>query len=176
MEEGEAAMAVKRGVAGKEVIRLISDRKRKFEYECGGGEFESAAYNAMSPSASGCYKDEVEESCAVEEERRRAVDLELQNVDSRSQDCESGAEISTIISCSFSREASRTTDEFCGDSDEVLIIFQSPSPSKRPRRPKVNKNPSKIPSHIAAGMPSASELEEFFAAAEKYEQQRFAEK
>ncbi|EPS67919.1 hypothetical protein M569_06856 [Genlisea aurea] len=105
-----------------------------------------------------------EKSGGVEMERIGSSDLAEQDVYSRSEECESGDEFSTSsIGCSFSR----TAGELCGDPEEASII----NPSKRPRQPPANHRRT-----IAEGMPSASELEEFFAAAEKSEQKRFANK
>lgn len=69
----------------------------------------------------------------------------------------------------FSREATPTS-ELYGDSEHVL------STSKRKSTPPPTTLRRKNPKPAAENMPSPAELEAFFAAAEKYEHKRFAEK
>lgn len=77
-----------------------------------------------------------------------------------------------LVSFYFSRETSPTR-ELYGDSEKSLMEFSPQSKKKKPFSPT---NPCQITSAADSKTPSAKELEEFFAAEEKYQQQRFAEK
>ncbi|KAI8028461.1 Cyclin-dependent kinase inhibitor 7 [Camellia lanceoleosa] len=67
-------------------------------------------------------------------------------------------EISTLISCRFSRETTPSSDEM----ESSTATKQSTTSLRR--------------KHPEAKMPAAAEIEEFFSAAEKYEQKRFVDK
>ncbi|THG05795.1 hypothetical protein TEA_026406 [Camellia sinensis var. sinensis] len=67
-------------------------------------------------------------------------------------------EISTLVSCRFSRETTPSSDE-----------MESSTATKRSTASLRRKHPE-------AKMPAAAEIEEFFSAAEKYEQKRFVDK
>ncbi|KAG8368346.1 hypothetical protein BUALT_Bualt15G0036000 [Buddleja alternifolia] len=159
---------MKSSKAMEEGVQMISGKKRKLytklenEY-CGDVEsVENCVSPAASRTSSGCSKHD--ESNDVVKESLRSPDLK--NVDTQSDGFET--EISTSINGGvFSREATPTS-ELCGDSEEVLLMSSSSTSKKTPEIPR-----RKIPSEK---MPSAAELEEFFAAAEKCEQKRFAEK
>ncbi|CAI9786324.1 unnamed protein product [Fraxinus pennsylvanica] len=81
-------------------------------------------------------------------------------------------EISVPINNVYSRETSPTR-EIYGDSEKSLMVFLPQSKKKEPSSPT---NSRQIISSADGKMPSAKELEEFFAAEEKYQQQLFAEK
>lgn len=76
----------------------------------------------------------------------------------------------------FSREATPTSELNYGDPEHVLQHLSSSSTSKKKSSPPPTSLRQKTPNSGAENMPSAAELEAFFAAAEKYEQKRFAEK
>ncbi|KAK4401639.1 Cyclin-dependent kinase inhibitor 7 [Sesamum angolense] len=151
-------------------MQLISSKKRKFYSElenecCGNVELEE---NSVSPAASrtsGCCKHD--ESSDVVKRSSRSSDLE--NVDDLlSEGFET--DIAAFTDEVFSREATPTS-ELYGDSEQVLMYPNATSKKKSSPPPR-----RKIPASLAETMPSAAELEEFFAAAEKYEQKRFTEK
>ncbi|PIN15303.1 hypothetical protein CDL12_02585 [Handroanthus impetiginosus] len=155
-------------------MQLICSKKRKFysdfenEY---GGDVE-VVENSASPAVSrtsGCSKHEEYSSDVVKKSLRSA---DLENVDLQSEGFEQ--EISTSVGDVFSREATPTS-ELYGDSEQVLVYSSTFTPKKKSSSPPEIPR-RKIPASIEENMPSAAELEEFFAAAEKYEQNRFAEK
>ncbi|KAI3446006.1 hypothetical protein Pfo_002671 [Paulownia fortunei] len=157
----------------EEDMQLISSKKRKFYSEleneyCG---YVELAENSVSPAASttsGWTKHD--ESSDVVKKSLRSSDLE--NVDLQSEGFET--ENSTSIDCLFSREATPTS-ELYGDSEQVFVQYSSSTSKKKLSTPRATPR-QKIPASVAENMPSAAELEEFFEAAEKYEQKRFAEK
>ncbi|XP_011088281.1 cyclin-dependent kinase inhibitor 7 isoform X2 [Sesamum indicum] len=150
-------------------MRLISSKKRKFYSElenecCGNVEVEE---NSVSPAASrtsGCCKHD--ESTDVVKRSLRSPDLE--NVDDLLSEG-SEMDIAAFTEDVF-REATPTS-ELYGDSEQMLMHSKATSKRKSSTPPR-----RKIPASLAENMPSAAELEEFFAAAEKYEQKRFTEK
>ncbi|KAL0334845.1 UNVERIFIED_CONTAM: Cyclin-dependent kinase inhibitor 7 [Sesamum radiatum] len=160
-------------------MQLISSKKRKvyseLENECRGNvELEE---NSVSPAASrtsGCCKHD--ESSDVVKRSSRSSDLE--NVDdllSEGFETDIAAFTDDVFRFSnlcllFSREATPTS-ELYGDSEQVLMYPKATSKKKSSPPPR-----RKIPASLAETMPSAAELEEIFAAAEKYEQKRFTEK
>lgn len=79
------------------------------------------------------------------------------------------------ILCSFCSREKTPTSELYGDSEQVLVYSSSTSKKKSSTPPPAIPR-RKVPDSCMENMPSAAELEEFFAAAEKYEQKRFAEK
>ncbi|CAA3001811.1 cyclin-dependent kinase inhibitor 7-like isoform X2 [Olea europaea subsp. europaea] len=87
------------------------------------------------------------------------------NIDLQSEGCEN-----EISKSNFSREKTPTS-ELCGDSDEVLTYSSSTLTEKLLKTVTVHRRKP-----AAGKIPSAAELEEFFSAAEKYEQKQFAEK
>ncbi|XP_042063208.1 cyclin-dependent kinase inhibitor 7-like isoform X2 [Salvia splendens] len=102
---------------------------------------------SLSPAAFCCSNSKHEDSSDVVEMSPRSADLE-------------NAEISTSTGRVL-REATPSS-ELYGDSEQILLPKKESSTTLRRKIPK--------------SMPSAAELEGFFAAAEKYEQKRFAEK
>lgn len=160
----------------EEDMRLSLSKKRKVhpkleDEHCGQAEL---AENSVSPAASRtsrCSKHE--DSSDVAKKSPRSSDLE--NADSQSHGYET--EISTSTGRIFSREATPTSELNYGDSEHVLQhLSSSSSTSKKKSSPPPTSLRQKIPNSGAENMPSAAELEAFFAAAEKYEQKRFAEK
>ncbi|KAL6522595.1 hypothetical protein OROMI_031553 [Orobanche minor] len=153
----------------EEDTEMISSKKRKFYSElqnenyC-GGEVQTMTENSVSPAASrtsgGSYKHEEYSGDVV---KKRTSDLE--HVDLQSGG--SKTEITTSVNRVFSREATPTS-ELYGDSEQLLLL-QSFSTSK-------TKSPAFSSRKTADSTPSAEELEEFFTAAEKYEQKRFVDK
>ncbi|CAI9765565.1 unnamed protein product [Fraxinus pennsylvanica] len=136
--------------------QLISSKKRKLYSELESQYFGDVNFleNSASQEESGisvCTKHD-----DVVKER---------NIDLHSEECEN--EISKSI---FSRETTPTS-ELCGDSDEVLMYSSSTLIKKLPKTVTVHRRKP-----TAGKMPSAAELEEFFSAAEKYEQKQFADK
>ncbi|KAL3814214.1 hypothetical protein ACJIZ3_015482 [Penstemon smallii] len=150
-----------------EDMQLISSKKRKvyseLEYEYIDGEFSENSVSPATSRTSGCLNRDDESSGVVNNSLRTP---DLKNVDVQSEGFET--EISTSMN-GFFREATPTS-ELCGDSEDRLMDSSSSYKSKKKSPPKPRR---KIP---VEKMPSAAELEEFFAAAEKCEQKRFAEK
>ncbi|XP_031091897.1 cyclin-dependent kinase inhibitor 7-like isoform X1 [Ipomoea triloba] len=72
--------------------------------------------------------------------------------------------------CSFSRETTPTSDQHRGDTEAEM---ESPARAKKKSREVMNRRGGKA---AAGNKPPAAEIEEFFTAAEKYEQKRFQEK
>lgn len=161
--------------AMEEDMRLSFSKKRKVysklgdEY-CVEAELEE---NSVSPAASrtsSCSKHE--DSSDVVKKSPRSPDLE--NADSQSEGSET--EISSSTGRVFSREATPTSELNYGDSEHFLLHLSSSSTSKKKSSPPATSIRQKIPNSCAKNMPSETELEAFFAAAEKYEQKRFFEK
>ncbi|XP_047977141.1 cyclin-dependent kinase inhibitor 7-like isoform X1 [Salvia hispanica] len=152
--------------AMEEDMRLNFNKKRKVYSElenesCGEAEL---AEDSPSPAASRTS------SCSKREDSNDVVKMsptspDLENADSHSEGFVT--EISASTGRVFSREATPTS-ELCGDSEHV-----SPPPTSRKKSTNLRR---KTPNSAADSMPSAAELEAFFAAAEKYEQKRFSEK
>ncbi|KAL7156783.1 hypothetical protein ABFS83_02G032500 [Erythranthe nasuta] len=160
--------------ATEEEARLISGKKRKFypeqekAYCGGGGGGVEPSENSVSPAGSRTSDfSEHEDSSDAGKKSLRSPDLEKADLHSEGFE----TEISTCNDGVFSREATPTSD-FYGDSEQLLAYSSSQSKNKSSTPPPRRK----IPTPLAANMPAAAELEEFFAAAEKYEQKRFAEK
>ncbi|KAL8541370.1 hypothetical protein ACS0TY_002574 [Phlomoides rotata] len=159
--------------ATEKEMQLILSKKRKVDSQleneyCGGVELEE---NSVSPAASrtsGCSKDD--ESNDVVKKFLRSPDLENDDLQSGGFETEN----STSTGCVFSREATPTS-ELYGDSEEVLMQL-SPMSKKKSSTPRPTIIRQKTQNSVAEMMPSAEELEDFFATAEKYEQKRFAEK
>lgn len=151
----------------EEDMRLSFSKKRKV-YAKLENDYGGEAENSVSPAASrtsSCSKHD--DSSDVVKKSPRSPDLE--NADSQSEGFET--DFSTLTGRDFSREATPTSDLY-GDSQlhlssSTLLKKSSPPPTSLRR---------KIPNSVAENMPSAAELEAFFAAAEKYEQKRFSEK
>ncbi|KAL7156784.1 hypothetical protein ABFS83_02G032500 [Erythranthe nasuta] len=159
--------------ATEEEARLISGKKRKFypeqekAYCGGGGGGVEPSENSVSPAGSRTSDfSEHEDSSDAGKKSLRSPDLEKADLHSEGFE----TEISTCNDGVF-REATPTSD-FYGDSEQLLAYSSSQSKNKSSTPPPRRK----IPTPLAANMPAAAELEEFFAAAEKYEQKRFAEK
>ncbi|KAG6406563.1 hypothetical protein SASPL_134167 [Salvia splendens] len=156
--------------AMEEDMRLNFNKKRKayskLENEsCGEVEL---AEDSPSPAASRTS------SCSKREDSNDVVKMspsspDLENADSHSEGfvTENSASTGRV----FSREATPTS-ELCGDSEHVSLQL-SPPPTSRKKSTNLRR---KTPNSAADSMPSAAELEAFFAAAEKYEQKRFSEK
>ncbi|KAL6546088.1 hypothetical protein OROGR_009962 [Orobanche gracilis] len=151
---------------------MISSKKRKFYSELQnedyrGGEEETATDNSVSPEASrtsgGTYKHEEYSGDIV---KKRPSDLE--HVDFQCGGFKT--EIATSVNRVFSREATPTS-ELYGDSEQLLLLQSFPtSKTKSPTPPAISSRKT------AGSTPSDAELEEFFTAAEKYDQKRFLDK
>ncbi|CAA3028387.1 cyclin-dependent kinase inhibitor 7-like [Olea europaea subsp. europaea] len=146
---------------GAEVTNGNSGKKRKLQTD--SSQFESHEVNLVCPAifeTSYCSKDH--ESSGFVKENLSSTDLKTEGYET---------EISVPI-INVSRETSPTRDLY-GDSEKSLMEFSPQSKKKKPFSPT---NPCQITSAADSKTPSAKELEEFFAAEEKYQQQRFAEK
>ncbi|GFP84558.1 cyclin-dependent kinase inhibitor 7 [Phtheirospermum japonicum] len=162
----ESHVTTKTWRAMEEDMEMISSKKRKFYSElrteeyCGGGDVEPAPENPVSPATSrtsgGSDKHEEHSNDVV---KKRSSDLESEVFET---------EISTCIDRVF-REATPTS-ELYGDSEQVLLQSLS-TPKKKSSSPPANPRRK-----IVESTPSAAELDEFFAAAEKYDRKRFVEK
>ncbi|KAL2512169.1 putative cyclin-dependent kinase inhibitor 7 [Abeliophyllum distichum] len=148
-----------------EVTNASSGKRRKLQSDSDQfqNHFVNFTENSVSPAISGTS------DCSKDDESSNLVKENLTSSDLKSEDFET--EFSTTIN-TICREMSPTR-ELCGDFEEPLMESSSES-RKKPSSP-ANTHPiiSALPSAI---VPSAAELEEFFEAAEKYEQKRFAEK
>ncbi|KAK4424188.1 Cyclin-dependent kinase inhibitor 7 [Sesamum alatum] len=161
---GEYMKKCERIRATEDVMWLNFSKKRKLYCELDNeytGEVE-LVQNAESPAASrtSCWYDE-----SIEVGRRSSRSPDLENVDLQTEGF--GREISTSINGSF-REAI-PKGELSANSEEFMVMDSSSAPSKK------SSSYGKFSASVAK-TPSATELEEFFAAAEKYQQKRFAEK
>ncbi|XP_042004727.1 cyclin-dependent kinase inhibitor 7-like isoform X1 [Salvia splendens] len=156
--------------AMEEDMRLNFNKKRKVyskheNESCGEAELAEDSPSPAASRTSSCSKRE--DSNDVLKTSPSSPDLE--NADSHSEGFVT--EISTSTGRVFSREATPTS-ELCGDSEHVSLQL-SPPPTSRKKSTTLRR---KTPNSAAESMPSAAELEAFFAAAEKYEQKRFSEK
>ncbi|OMO74122.1 Cyclin-dependent kinase inhibitor [Corchorus capsularis] len=116
------------------------------------GDMCSSLCSGSESSASRCSSNE---SCDIVKDSLRFVDLEAKSFET---------EISTCININkFSRETTPLSER-CGDSEEMESPEKKPSLSPSPSSAKQPKTPSQ------------AEIDDFFTAAEKYEQKRFAEK
>ncbi|XP_075520963.1 uncharacterized protein LOC142554177 isoform X3 [Primulina tabacum] len=145
---------------GDVLMNFIKKRKMCPELQCAYyGDVEFPENSVSSAASVACGGDDDESSCGVAESVVSAdlediVDLQCEGLD---------AEISMAINCSGRIQSSTPTSEIRGDSEQ----------SSLESTPHATSNSA---SSTAETMPSAAEIEEFFAAAEKYEQKRFAEK
>ncbi|KAL6513781.1 hypothetical protein OROMI_034530 [Orobanche minor] len=171
MERCESHVTTKTWRAMDEDMEMISSKKMKFYSELQkesyyDGEMLRSPENSVSPAASrtscGSFKHEDYSSDAIKKESS-----DLENVDLQLEDFET--EISTSINRVFSREATPTSEQY-GDSEQVLLHSLSTSRKNSPTPPATSRRKT------ASISPSASELEDFFAAAEKYDHKRFVEK
>ncbi|XP_011092584.1 cyclin-dependent kinase inhibitor 7 [Sesamum indicum] len=168
---GEYMKKCERIRATEDVMWLNFSKKRKLYCELENeyaGDVE-LVQNASSPATSrtSCWY-EYDESIEVGRRSSRSPDLE--NVDLQTKGF--GMEISTSINGIF-REAI-PKGELSADSEEFMVMDSSSAPSKKSSLVAPTSY-GKFPASVAK-TPPAAELEEFFAAAEKYEQKRFAEK
>ncbi|XP_073270763.1 uncharacterized protein [Primulina huaijiensis] len=146
---------------GDVLMNFIKKRKLCSELQCaycGDVDFPENSVSSAASVACGGDDDDDEGSGGVAESVMSAdlediVDLQCEGLDT---------EISMAINCS-GIQSSTQTSEICGDSEQ----------SSLESTPHATSNSA---SSTAETMPSAVEIEEFFAAAEKYEQKRFAEK
>lgn len=134
----------------KVMQQLSSSKKMKLYSELENQYFDDVSFLEISASheASGI-------SVCTKHEKENNVDLQSEGFE-------------TEISKSIFRETTPTI-ELCGDSEQAFIDSSSTLIKKSSKTVTVHKP-------AARKMPSAAELEEFFSAAEKYEQKRFAEK
>ncbi|KAL2460232.1 Cyclin-dependent kinase inhibitor [Abeliophyllum distichum] len=135
--------------------QLSSSKKRKLYSELENQYFGGVNFieNSASQETSGisvCTKHDVPYDVVKE----RNIDLQSEGFETE-----------------ISRETTPTS-ELCGDSEEVLMDLSSASIKKLSTAVTVHRR--NIPAQ--GKMPGATELEEFFSAAEKYEQKRFADK
>ncbi|XP_075476642.1 cyclin-dependent kinase inhibitor 6-like isoform X2 [Primulina tabacum] len=141
------------GAAEEEDMLLNFIKKRKLCSEC---ELLENSVSSAASVACGCCADDdddssggVTESVVVSPDLEDIVDLQCESSD---------GEVSMAINCRIDHE-STPTSETRGDSEHSSL--ESTPHAACPQR-------------ISAS--SRTEIEEFFAAAEKYEQKRFAEK
>lgn len=155
------------GAAEEEDVLLNFIKKRKLcpELQCAYcGDLESPENSVSSAASVACGGDDYDDDessggvaeSVVSPDLEDIVDLQCEGLDT---------EISMAISC-CRIQSSTPTSEICGDSEQSSL-------ESTPHAASRHRNSS---SSTAERMPSASEIEEFFAAAEKYEQKRFAEK
>ncbi|KAL0387014.1 UNVERIFIED_CONTAM: Cyclin-dependent kinase inhibitor 7 [Sesamum radiatum] len=168
---GEYMKKCERIRATEDVMWLNFSKKRKLYRELENdytGDVE-LVQNAESPAASrtSCWY-EYDESIEVGRRSSRSPDLE--NVDLQTKGF--GMEISTSINGIF-REAIPKV-KLSADSEEFMVMDSSSAPSKK-SSPMASTSYGKFSASVSK-TPPAAELEEFFAAAEKYDQKRFAEK
>ncbi|KAG8364269.1 hypothetical protein BUALT_Bualt19G0110700 [Buddleja alternifolia] len=156
-------------------IRLNFSKRRKLYCEPENVYYSDIEMpdNLMSPApeasrSSGCYM--YDESNDVVRRSLRSPDLESADLQSENF----VTEVSKSINAIFSREVAPTSERF-GDSEQLLMDSSS-STSKKKSSPEPASFRMKIAASAAEKMPTAAELEEFFAAAEKQEQKRFTEK
>ncbi|CAI9104358.1 OLC1v1003013C1 [Oldenlandia corymbosa var. corymbosa] len=112
----------------------------------------SSSYSSATASSFWINKSHVE----LSKDHARSSDLKPQD---------SVTEIRTVDICKF-RETSPATSELSAEFMESSSSTTTSSPTKKKSSPR----------NSAAVMPSSAEIEEFFAAAEKLEPKRFAEK
>ncbi|XP_075476667.1 cyclin-dependent kinase inhibitor 6-like isoform X5 [Primulina tabacum] len=136
------------GAAEEEDMLLNFIKKRKLCSEC--ELLENSVSSAASVACGCCADDDDDSSGGVTESVVVSPDLEVRNLEFR--------EVSMAINCRIDHE-STPTSETRGDSEHSSL--ESTPHAACPQR-------------ISAS--SRTEIEEFFAAAEKYEQKRFAEK
>ncbi|XP_075476652.1 cyclin-dependent kinase inhibitor 4-like isoform X3 [Primulina tabacum] len=137
------------GAAEEEDMLLNFIKKRKLCSEC--ELLENSVSSAASVACGCCADDDDDSSGGVTESVVVSPDLEVRNLEFR--------EVSMAINCSRIDHESTPTSETRGDSEHSSL--ESTPHAACPQR-------------ISAS--SRTEIEEFFAAAEKYEQKRFAEK
>ncbi|XP_073313310.1 cyclin-dependent kinase inhibitor 7-like [Primulina huaijiensis] len=150
----------RRKAMAEEDVQLIFCKKRKL---CS----ENSVFSAVSVGYGGFEDDESSDDV---QKVSRSPDLE--NVDSENELDSFETEISTPINGGVS-SLSTPTSELCRDSEEVSM---GSSTSKKKQLSQAVKYHRDLASPAAEKMPSADEIEEFFAAAEKCDQKRFAEK
>ncbi|KAL3843927.1 hypothetical protein ACJIZ3_001330 [Penstemon smallii] len=142
-------------------MQLISSKKRKLylklENEYCKVDVELPE-KSLSPAVSGRSMYDVESSDIAAEKSFKSPDLESEGFE-------------TEISVSTNGYSSREATQFCIDSNKQGLMDSSSTSKKKSSPPPGPCR--KIP---VEKMPSVAELEEFFEAAEKYEQKRFAEK
>ncbi|XP_057787459.1 cyclin-dependent kinase inhibitor 7-like isoform X2 [Salvia miltiorrhiza] len=153
------------------LLNLSKKRKVYSKLENDSCGEEELAENSVSPAVSRTS------SCSKHENSTDVVKMspsspDLENAGSHSEGFET--EISTSTGRVF-REATPTS-ELYGDSEHVLLQQSPSTTSKKKSSPPPTALRRKSLNSVAENMPSAAELEAFFAAAEKYEQKRFAEK
>ncbi|KAL6494731.1 hypothetical protein OROGR_031531 [Orobanche gracilis] len=140
----------------EEDTEMISSKKRKFYSDIQNEDYCVGEVEA-APESAGSYKHEEYSGDVV---KKKPSDLE-------SVDLQSGGfktEITTSVNRVFSREATPPTSEPYGDSAISSRKTKSPTP------------PAIFSQKTADSIPSAEDLEEFFTAAEKYDQKRFVDK
>ncbi|XP_073022976.1 cyclin-dependent kinase inhibitor 5-like isoform X2 [Primulina eburnea] len=145
---------------GEVLMNFIKKRKLCPELQCAYcGDVEFPENSVSSVASVACGGDDDDESSGGVEESVVSADLE----DIVDLQCEGlDTEISMAINCS-GIQSSTPTSEIRGDSEQ----------SSLESTPHATSNSA---CSTAETMPSAVEIEKFFAAAEKYEQKRFAEK
>lgn len=164
----------RRKAMAEEDVQLIFCKKRRLCSEHGNMDSGEVKFpeNSLSSAASvayGCSEDDDESSDDVQKGSRSP---DLENVVSEAEPEGFETETSTPINGGFSN-LSTPTSELCGDSEEVSV---GSSTSKKKKMSQMVKSRRDLAYPAAEKMPSAEEIEEFFAAAEKCDQKRFTEK
>ncbi|GAY54862.1 hypothetical protein CUMW_160030 [Citrus unshiu] len=116
----------------------------------------------VSPHKTSSTSDSVSENFSTS---RSSSDDVIKSADLKATSFET--EVSTCNN-KFSKEETSPLSEICGDSEDQTSMDK---PSKTPPESHRRK-----PSSEEEKIPSAAEIDEFFTAAEKREQERFAEK
>ncbi|XP_073037592.1 cyclin-dependent kinase inhibitor 6-like [Primulina eburnea] len=151
----------RRKAMAEEDVQLIFCKKRKL---CS----ENSVSSAVSVGYGGFEDDE-----SSDDVQKGSGSPDLENVDSENEPKSFETEISTPINGGVS-SLSTPTSELCRDSEEVSM--GSSTTSKKKQSSQAVKSLRDLASPAAEKIPSADEIEEFFAAAEKCDQKRFAEK
>ncbi|XP_027105924.1 cyclin-dependent kinase inhibitor 7 [Coffea arabica] len=167
---GEMAAAAATEIGG-EIIKMraveeeeevTSSSKRRKVDDCDEAPEPQLNLPAYTVSASAANSTTTSSAANVHEEKMRSTDLKHQD---------SETEISTLIIRQF-RETSPSSEICGGDSGIELMESISSTTTKKEESSRRNRQELKT----KTCMPSAAEIEEFFAVAEKRQQKQFAEK
>lgn len=169
---GEMAAAAATEIGGgiikmravEEEVATSSGKRRKVD-DCDEAAPElQLSLPANTVSASTANSTTTSSATDVHKEKMRSTDLKHKD---------SETEIPTFIISQFSRETSPSS-EICGGDSEGEFMESISSTTTTKKEESAPRNSQQLKSRTC--MPSAAEIEEFFAAAEKREQKRFAEK
>ncbi|GFY89605.1 cyclin-dependent kinase inhibitor family protein [Actinidia rufa] len=148
-----------------EVMSSANSFKRRKLNSDGDDQLVIRRYDVNSPATSE-NSDRAPLSRCSRTDSSECVKRDLRSVDPKAESNGERfeTEISTVINCRFSRETTPSSEIFA-ESDEL-----ESSTAKKPSAAGLGRKQPE------AKMPPAAEIEEFFSAAEKYDQKRFAEK